>query len=400
MIHSSRRIQQFTTCWCRSAAGWHIAAMLVVACVLAGFRLTPALAAPGSPLPDHAATAAVPPKMILQLGNSTTLNWMAVSPDGKRLVTIDQHDGTVLWDLRDGTVLEQISGISADEVMFSADNKRLLFNTINASAPVVWDIAAGHSVPVPKEVSGFGRFTTDGNYWEYRTPYRCWYNKFCWEQLAPTHGKVLEYLRLEKRRERELPDVARCLQLCSLADGQSKRSFPGITGLLLDISRDNRKAVTLTGGPQNTDGAYYGGDRSRGTHRVGSHHRKGAYPVERASGFIVQRKAALFSPDGSKFAAASCTYDAPPDLRVWDTSTGALLTTLNTPVGEHGKTPPPLAITSISWPSAPMGRKWLPAGWTGTRWCGTSPPGKCSAGSRRKVCRWRNWPLPRTAPAY
>ncbi len=232
------------------AAGWHIAALLAAACLLAGSRLTPALAAAGLSLPAHTGTAAVPPKMILQLGNSSTLNWMAVSPDGKRLVTIDQHDGTVLWDMRDGTVLKQITGISADQVMFSADNKRLLFNTNNAGASRGLGYRRGALRTGVEGRCGVGRFTPDGNYWKYKTPYQFWYNRFRWEQLAPTHGKALEYLRLEKDEKENFLTLPAVLQLCNPASGKIERNLSGITGQLLDISRDNRKAVTLTGVPR------------------------------------------------------------------------------------------------------------------------------------------------------
>ncbi len=60
-----------------------------------------------TPLPSAPATAAtVPPKMILQIGNGTSIKWMALSPDGTRLVTTDWQNTTLLWNMHDGAIIE------------------------------------------------------------------------------------------------------------------------------------------------------------------------------------------------------------------------------------------------------------------------------------------------------
>ncbi len=52
-----------------------------------------------------AAVATVPPKMVLQSGHSSMLNWLALSPDGTRMVSTDFENNVLVWDVRDGTIM-------------------------------------------------------------------------------------------------------------------------------------------------------------------------------------------------------------------------------------------------------------------------------------------------------
>jgi len=288
----------------------------------------------------YTAPAATPPKMVLQLGNSGLLSWMALSPDGQRLVTTDYLNTAILWDLRDGTILERIPNIVTEQVQFSADNRRLLFNGDKNSPPVVWDIAAGQAVPTAKSVAGLGRFTTEGKYWEYQTPYK-YGPGHTLSYSDSTHGLLLAYLTIENPGQENFLTMPATLNLRDPVSGNIERTVPGISGQLLDISRDNRKAVTLTGTPsivgkEMTDvdhAEFIVWDLTTG---------KEITRLKGLSGSHVEPNAVRFSPDGRQFAAASCTGDAPSDLRIWDTSTGVLVHTLNTPTaGEHRETPPP-----------------------------------------------------------
>ena len=266
------------------------------------------------------------------------LRWLALSPDGARLATTDFQNTVLLWDMRDATIIERIPGIYSDQLMFSPDNRHLLCNGAFATPPMDWDIATGHAVTAPKAVSGYGHFTADGHYWEYRTPYGFHYVR---TSLPATQGMPLEYLYLDTGEKDNLLTVPATLNLRDLESGNIERAVPGITGQLLDISRDNRKAVTVTGAPRMRGNTMLGIDNAEFIVWDLSSGKE-ITRLNGLHGFIIERNAARFSPDGSKFAAASSTYDAPPELRIWDTNTGALLQTLNTPAaGEHGEAPLP-----------------------------------------------------------
>ncbi len=222
--------------------------------------------------------------------------------------------------------------------MFSPDNRRLLCNGALGTPPMCWDIAAGKAVTAPKSVTGYGHFTAEGDYWEYRTPYGFHYVR---SALPETQGLPLEYLALDTEEKENFLTVPATLTLRKPASGDIVRTVPGLSGQLLDISRDNRKAVTVTGMPRMS------GDTMRGIDHAefivwDLSSGKEMTRLKGLSGFIIERKAARFDPDGSKFAAAASTYGAPPELCIWDTTTGALLHTLNTPSvpTAAGVTPP------------------------------------------------------------
>ncbi len=197
--------------------------------------------------------------------------------------------------------------------------------------PMVWDIALERAMATPADLTAFGRFTPEGNYWEYQTPYAYHY---CRMTLPATHGRMLEFLQLDNRVQNNFLNMPARLRLRDPITGDIMRAVSGITGQLLDISRDNRKAVTLTGVPRMPGNTLLGTDNTElivWDLATG----KELTRLKGLNGFLVERKAAIFSPDGSKFAAASSTYNAPPDLRVWDTTTGALLHALNSAGGEQ-----------------------------------------------------------------
>ncbi len=281
--------------------------------------------------------------MILQVGNGSSLNWMALSPDGTRLVTTDFENTTLVWDVRDGAIVARIPGIKSDLVQFSRDNRQLLCNGDDRTPPMICDIATERSMPAPKDIAAFGRFAVDGKYWEYRTPYRF---DFCLSCRDFTRGKILEYMQIYDygSRPSNFLNAPAVLQLRDPASGAIERTLPAITGELLDISRDNHKAVTLTGTPRMEENIRMLGTDNPEFILWDLESGKEITRLKGVPGFVVERKGAVFSPDGSKFAAAVSSYTAPPEVGIWDTGTGALLRTLNTPsTTAQGEAPPPIA---------------------------------------------------------
>ncbi len=124
---------------------------------------------------------------------------------------------------------------------------------------------------------------------------------------------------------------SRCeLRLWNIAGDKVVRTVPDIIGGLEAISRDNTRAVTLTGVPRKAGRITLGTDQQEfivwdllsG---------KEITRLKGLTGSYLSNDAAVFSPDGSKFAASSSDGIKPPDILVWDTHSGALLQSLNAP---------------------------------------------------------------------
>lgn len=243
------------------------------------------------------------PSMTLQIGNNNLLNGLVVSPNNKYLATISLDNTTVIWDLASGMVLDRIQGVDGNRLQFSKDS-RFLCIPGEQKPPVVWDIAAGQAIPMPKGITGGGWFTIDGSkYWE----------------LLPIEKHAENYLL--NRWEYKLWD---------LAGGKVEREISTITGDPRGISRDNTRAVTITGTLLMKEGFNAGieqveflvWDLTTG---------KELTRMKGLSGTICMRTNETFSPDGKRFAASSSTDNGPTDMLIWDTNTGKILQSLNTP---------------------------------------------------------------------
>ncbi len=256
-----------------------------------------------------AATPAVaPPAMVLQFGNVNRVRALAVSPDGTRLATLGADNAALIWDLASGALQDRVPNVRSETgtLTFSQDSRRLLISGDVVQPPIAWDIAEKRGIPIPKTLTGDGRFTADGKeYWQYTL--------------------------VEQDKDNELKSRS-ALKLWNLAGGRLERTVPGLTGELLDISRDNTRAVTLTGTPWKIGQSILGAndaeliveDLTTG---------KEITRLKGLNGYL-SHGAALFSPDGNKFAAACTSFNKPADVLVWDTHTGVLLQSLNQPLPE------------------------------------------------------------------
>ncbi len=243
------------------------------------------------PAPQTGDAGVVPPTtMALQMVSGFLIRSLAVSPDGKHLAA-SYFDHTVsIWDLVNDSLLASLPGIGASNAAFNQDGRRLLIAGDEGKPPLVWDLFAGSAVALPKALTGPGRFTTDGRkYWEHREDN---------EQQAS-------------------------LRLWNIDDGKLERTLPGITGDLLDISRDNTRAVTVTGvsatgeAQAGANAEYIIWDLTTGQ------------ALARMPGVAgMPAKAARLSPDGRTLAAAG-SDTATQDVLLWDTQTGAQVKTFS-----------------------------------------------------------------------
>ena len=79
-------------------------------------------------------------------GHSAAVNWVAFSPDGRRLLTASDDDTTILWDASSGNRLQTIHcGDSVLSAAFSADGRQVLTGADNIRI-ALWDTATGRQI--------------------------------------------------------------------------------------------------------------------------------------------------------------------------------------------------------------------------------------------------------------
>jgi RNA polymerase sigma factor (sigma-70 family) len=79
-------------------------------------------------------------------GHDAPVHAVAFSPDGKFLVTGGENRRINVWDAVSGRHLRAIAGMSAKDVSFSPDGKRLAAAWINDANARVWDLATGEEL--------------------------------------------------------------------------------------------------------------------------------------------------------------------------------------------------------------------------------------------------------------
>src|SRR5437773_5202811 len=96
----------------------------IAACLVAGVLLPREARAADDPPPAGQDR----PELMVQIGHASYLKRIAVSPDGKRLLTAALDASPRLWDLETGKLLRVFTGHSASvmAVAFSPGGKRVL----------------------------------------------------------------------------------------------------------------------------------------------------------------------------------------------------------------------------------------------------------------------------------
>jgi len=282
--------------------------------------------------PRQTAAHTEPPVMTVQTGNISTLNGLAVSPDGKRMVTMSYDHSLVLWDVAGGKVLQRIPDIGGDKITFSQDGQRLLIINYQQT-PQVWDLATGRALILPKGLTADGQFSADGRqYWEYKLVEREANN------VQYTNNVYLYHSRYE-------------LDLRDLVSDKVVRTVTGMTGRLIAISRDNALAITLTGTPQFKGAAMLGTDDAEFI-VWDLHSGKELTRLAGLPNHILPGMQMALSPDGKKFAAAtSSPGDVPTEIVIWETHTGTTPGAPNKPIltiaGAEMQLPPSVMLQQL-----------------------------------------------------
>ncbi len=139
------------------------------------------------------------------------------------------------------------------------------------------------------------------------------------------------------------------LKLWDVAVGRLERTVSGLYGDLLDISRDNTRAVTLTGIPLR-EGSGISGTYNAKLIEWDLTTGKEIAVMKDVYDYIAPH-AALFSPDGTKFAASCTNFSHAPDILLWDTRTGKLLKSFNNPAPgvDDGHAPQRMWVLSLAF---------------------------------------------------
>ncbi|MEO2090442.1 MAG: serine/threonine-protein kinase [Gemmataceae bacterium] len=294
---------------------------------------------------------------VLELrGHTGFLSGVAFSPDGARVVTGSEDRTSKVWDARTGTLLLDVRGHTAGVlcVAFSPDGTRLLTGSQDQTARV-WDARTGAPVLELKGhtggVSGVafspdgGRAATCGRDGKVRVSDSRTGNVL----IEPRgHGNAVHGVSFS-------PDGAR---LVTAGEDSTGKIWDARTGaLLMDLrcddvvhsvsfSPDGTRVVTGGYGPATVWDARTGAalvalkgpDHAEcvsfspdGT-RVVTGHQDGTatvwdaqsgWPPTEMKGEMEWVHGVVFSPDGSRVAAAGGDPAKPGDVRVWDARTGA-----------------------------------------------------------------------------
>jgi hypothetical protein len=107
-------------------------------------------------LAGHSAAAdSAPPRLLLPLGHISIVESVALSGNGKRVLTGSQDNTAILWDVETGKPLQTFKG-HADKVYavaLSGDSKRVLTGSDDKTA-ILWDSASGKALQTFKGHTG------------------------------------------------------------------------------------------------------------------------------------------------------------------------------------------------------------------------------------------------------
>lgn len=113
-------------------------------------------------------TAPVRAQEIIQTVSSDIMfTWVAVSPDGKLMLTVDDHGQSQLWSVETGALLREFEDdITRSDAVFSPDS-RSIFGYNSALGAAIWNVDTGQIVqrwPNYQVSMNEARFSRDGRY--------------------------------------------------------------------------------------------------------------------------------------------------------------------------------------------------------------------------------------------
>ena len=95
----------------------------------------------------HIEAADTKPELVLQTGHTGSILALAISPDGRWLVSGGQDSTLKIWDLKSGTLLRTLYGHNAkiSSVAVSPDN-RYIASSADGGTARLWDVYGGHGM--------------------------------------------------------------------------------------------------------------------------------------------------------------------------------------------------------------------------------------------------------------
>jgi len=107
-----------------------------------------------------------PVEIFPQMGHTSTVNSIALSPDGKQIVTGSDDRSIKLWDLTSGRLIKTFTGdfLSAFRVRFSPDGRQIYsVLSVQGDNVHIWDINSGQKIRSFR-ATGRADFSADGRY--------------------------------------------------------------------------------------------------------------------------------------------------------------------------------------------------------------------------------------------
>ncbi len=229
-------------------------------------------------------------------GHQAPVMAVAFSPDGRLALSGSADDTAVLWNLSTGEIVHRLAGHKGDVsgVAFTPDGKRAVTSEDTAAAPgdlIVWDVATGEPIRrfggeeggnqegiLDMALSADGRFALVGQF-----------------SFADTNERPFALWRVDS--------------------GEPVHFFAGLDRAVngVALSPDGRLALAAS-----SDGSLYLWDTETGALK------------RRLQGHEGPVTAVTFSPDGAQALSASLDQT----LILWDVATGAIIRRLRTGTGE------------------------------------------------------------------